>query len=292
MDSIYSLKNNELEIKVSVFGAELQSIKSADGQEFLWQADPDYWARKAPVLFPIVGALKEGCYTYQGKSYSLGQHGFARDRQFALLERGDNYLCFRLVDDAASREIFPFSFTLDIEYRLVGSRLSVIYRVKNPADEVLLFSVGGHPAFSLNWEEDDQLSDYTLLFSDPETVKAALIKDGCLDEPSLSVFESQNQIPLHNHLFDQDALIFTEHASRKVTLTHKRSTKQLSVSFEDFPHLGVWSKPNARFVCIEPWQGHLDRVDHNQQLDDKAGIVRLEQGGLYEGMYEIQVTSG
>lgn len=287
--SIHSLHNDDLTVSISNYGAELQSIKDAQGLEYLWQADPKFWARKAPVLFPIVGALKHGRYHFEGKEYALSQHGFARDRTFELVDASDSEAVYRLTDDQQTRELYPFSFVLEIAYRLQAKALIVDYRVMNPSDETLWFSIGGHPAFSLNWQAGSALSDYYLEFEHAETVQAALIENGCLGEPSVQPFVEGNRIPLSDQVFDQDALIFTEHTSRHVTLKHKTLDKSLSVRFEGFPHLGIWSKPNAPFVCIEPWQGHVDTQDHNQEFTEKAGIIALKPHQSYHASYSILI---
>lgn len=287
--SNHSLQNDFLTVTISNQGAELQSIQDAQGQEYLWQADPQFWARKAPVLFPIVGALKEGCYRFEGKEYALSQHGFARDKTFELVDASDSEVVYRLSDDNQTREVYPFKFVLDVIYRLEQHTLVVEYRVSNPSDKALWFSIGGHPAFSLNWQKGSALSDYYLEFEHAESVQAALIEDGCLGNPSIEIFKDRKLIPLTDHLFDRDALIFTEHSSRQITLKHKTLEKSLSVRFEGFPHLGIWSKPNAPFVCIEPWQGHVDTQDHNQEFTEKAGIIALKPHQNYHASYSIRI---
>ncbi|GLQ30004.1 aldose 1-epimerase family protein [Litoribrevibacter albus] len=286
---LHSLHNDYLSVSISNQGAELQSIKDAQEQEYLWQADPQFWARKAPVLFPIVGALKNDSYRFDDQEYALSQHGFARDNVFELIEATDTEAVYRLTDDKYTRELYPFEFVLDVIYRLEQQTLVVEYRVSNPSDKVLWFSIGGHPAFSLNWQKGSALSDYYLEFEHAESVQAALIEQGCLSEPSINAFVDGNLIPLSDQLFDRDALIFTEHSSRQVTLKHKTLEKSLSVRFEGFPHLGIWSKPNAPFVCIEPWQGHVDTQDHNQEFTEKAGIIALKPHQNYHASYSIRI---
>jgi len=288
--SINTLTSASLRIDISSLGAELKSIIDTSDQEYLWQAEPSFWSRRAPILFPIVGALKEGKYSYQGKEYQLSQHGFARDKKFSVLSCSDKQVTYRLTEDELTLKNYPFRFILDVCYRLEGNRLDIEYRVANPSTESLWFSIGGHPAFSLNWGVEHNISDYYLEFSDTEAVDAALIENKLLGKPSLSVFRAGRYIDLSDILFDSDALIFTKHLSRKVTLKNKYSTAALSVSFDDFPHLGIWSKPNAPFVCIEPWQGHLDTIDHNSELTEKAGIVCLPPNQHYQASYSIEIN--
>lgn len=291
MDSfINTLTSASLRIDISSLGAELKSIKDTSDQEYLWQADSSFWARSAPILFPIVGALKDGRYLYQGKEYSLSQHGFARDKMFEVYSCSENHVTYRLVDDESTLQNYPFRFVLEVTYRLVERCLNVEYRVSNPSDQSLWFSIGGHPAFSLNWSSDDHVSDYYLEFSNAETVNAALIENKLLGQPSLSVFREGRYLDLSEELFDRDALIFTEHSSRKITLRCKNSAQSLSLSFDDFPHLGIWSKPKAPFVCIEPWQGHLDTIDHNNELTEKVGMICLSRNQSYQASYSIEIN--
>ncbi|GAA3918712.1 aldose 1-epimerase family protein [Litoribacillus peritrichatus] len=284
------LKNEVLNVIIKPEGAELTSIKDKAGHEYLWQADPSVWSRHAPVLFPIVGALKNGSYCYEGTEYSLSQHGFARDSLFTVIRASDLEAEFQLKSDARTLTNYPFEFDFRVIYRLEGSQLMTRFEVYNLGDRDMLFSVGGHPAFNLNWLTGDSIDDYYLEFDQSETLNVWQLEDSLLAENPKPFLDQERIIQLSSSTFDHDALIFLEHNSGIVSLCHKRTSRRISVNISGFPHLGIWSKPGAPYVCIEPWQGHVDPTDHSGQFEDKPGIVRLCKGGHYSAEFSVTIT--
>lgn len=285
-----TLENNCLRIAVKEKGGELCSLVKKETQtEYIWQAGPDYWNRHAPVLFPIVGALKDGIYYYEGKCYKMGQHGLARDLPFRLVDREANKLVYSLKSNSFTRERYPFEFELQIIYTLHENHLTTTYRVVNPTENTLYFSIGGHPAFNCPLHEGEQRSDYQLVFEQPETISIQRIINGFRNGIWEQVLNGERRLPITDKLFEKDALIFKGLNSSSVSL-QKGDTPVLTLGFSGFPYLGVWSKSaTAPFVCIEPWFGLTDHTKHNRQLAEKEGIVALKGWGEFRHGYSVAI---
>ena len=291
--SNYILKNDELTLTVAAHGAEMRSLRrNADGREYLWQADPAYWGRTSPVLFPYVGGTKQKTVYYNGKAYFAGQHGFARDKDFALTEQTDDTLWFRLCDSADTRENYPFAFTLLLGYRLTGRTVTVLWQVENPGDETLHFSIGGHPAFNC-----DLTRDRLLFEKDGSPIKAPLVSailemngSNNLSKNVKSFDLPAGVLTLRPDLFDEDALIIEDRQADAVTLLNAENAPVLTVKF-DAPLFGVWSPTgkNAPFVCIEPWYGRCDAADFSQRLEEKAYATALAPGARFAASYDVTV---
>jgi len=285
----YTIKNSNIKIQVSSLGAELQSIKSANGIEYLWQGDNKYWGRRSPVLFPIVGALKHGYYLYNGKKYHMNQHGFARDCEFTLIDETKNSLTFELRDNSETLKKYPFKFILRIRYKIEAKSLFVHYEVINSGDTNLLFSIGAHPAFNCPLEPDFKREDYTVEFEKTENTKSQILVDGLRGGVTKKVFVKNKTIPISKGLFDDDALILSNLNSSKISIS-KGNTNYLSLCFQGFPYLGIWSKSRVSpFVCLEPWYGIADSIGHNHNLDEKEGISSLKPSGIFETSFSITI---
>ncbi len=270
---IETIENNNLQVSIKSFGAELCSIKAKSNQhEYIWQANENVWARHAPNLFPVVGKLKDNSYEYQEKNYTLTQHGFARDKEFTLIEKTNNTLVFELCANEETLKLFPFHFSFQIKYTLNNNSLFIEYKVFNPDNTDLLFSVGAHPAFNLN---ANNYNDYSIIFEKKEVEKRYLIGNGLITDKQESIIE-ENKISLTETLFDKDALVFKNLNSNSLTIKNK-SLDYLKVSWENMPFLGIWSKAKCKdFVCIEPWAGIADSVNHNKMFDKKEGLITLK----------------
>ena len=289
---MYTLTSSTTRATLSAYGAELTSfVTRINGLEYLWQADPAVWARHAPVLFPIVGRLPEDTYLHNGQTYKLTQHGFARDREFAVISRKDYESVFRLTDDEASRAVYPFAFELDITYTLRDDELEVRWQVRNPsATEELLFSIGAHPAFRLPLLSEEKVEDYFFAFDHPVTAERHLLKGGLLSGETAPSLQNQAELPLTYELFADDALVFKHYDFTRVALRSRRSPHFVRVQFDGFPYLGLWTKgPGAEFVCIEPWQGIASSVGRPTELSDKEGILSLMPGQQFEAAYRITI---
>jgi len=284
------IRNGRVAVSVRRQGAELCGLKGADGTEYLWQADPAVWGRHAPVLFPIVGKLAGDRYTTGGRAYSMNQHGFARDMEFDLVESSAGSLTYRLSASAATRAQYPFYFALTRRYRLLESGVEISNEVTNPGAESLLFSIGEHPGFALTWGAGDRVEDYALEFEQAESLDTVLLgPDHLLSSQTERVPLDGRVLPLRGDLFDKDALIFLSLKSRQVALVSRKHRRRLTVSFPGFPQLGIWAKPGAPFVCIEPWYGHADPHGHNGELAIKPGIIALNPGKSFVCTWRVRV---
>jgi galactose mutarotase-like enzyme len=283
------LSNDQLSVTIAEKGAELQRLTRKDGQvEYLWSGDPAFWAKKSPVLFPVVGGLKNNRYTYNGQEYTLGRHGFARDMVFAVAEQTASSIRFRLTDNADTLKVYPFRFVFEVAYAIEGTRLSVTYRVQNSGEEDMYFSVGGHPAFKVPLTAGSAYEDHYLEFNKEETSgKWPLSADGLIERTPQPLLQHTHTLRLTKPLFYGDALVFKQLASDKVSLKSDTAAHGLEFSFEGFPYLGIWAAKDADFVCIEPWCGIADHVDASGRLEEKEGINKLSAGGVFERSWQV-----
>ncbi len=268
--------NDRLRVAVRAEGAELISLRTGAGEELLWQAGPE-WPRHAPVLFPIVGRLANDTLRHAGRTMRLTQHGFARDRRFEWLAREDDGCRLLLEDDAGSRAMFPFGFRLEVGYRLEGGRLAVEYGLRNTGTDVLPASLGAHPAF--RWPLRDGLDPlaHRLVFAEPEPAPVRRVAGGLL-RPDAEASPIQGRVlALRPGLFADDALILDRPASRSVTYGVEGGPA-LEVAWHGMTQLGIWSKPGAAFLCIEPWHGLADPAGYDGDFVDKPFLMRLRPG--------------
>ena len=290
INDMKTISNKQLTIQVSPHGAELCSIV-ANGKEYLWQADPAFWKRHSPVLFPIVGSVWENEYRNEGIPYTLTQHGFARDMEFTLISEKEDEVRYRLVSNEETLHKYPFPFCLEIGYRIQGKKIEVMWEVKNTGDKEMYFQIGAHPAFY--WPEFDASNSERGFFRfDKENgLKYILISEkGCADPSTEYSLElTDGLLPLDTHTFDKDALILENEQVRKVTLYNKEKLAYLSLHF-NAPVVGLWSPPakNAPFVCIEPWYGRCDRAHYTGEYKDKDWM-HLQPEEIFQGGYTIEI---
>ena len=284
---IYVGTSKGFSFSVNDHGAELCSLCGPDGTEYIWQADASVWAKHAPILFPIVGRLCNDNYCLGGQTRTMKQHGFARDLDFKLIQRESDALKFRLVATDLTRRQYPFDFVLDVGYRLDGAALTITYEVRNPNDTVLPFSIGAHPAFACSWESGDTVDCYYLEFEKSEDVRTVLLDGGLFTREKLPVLHETRELALNAHTFDRDAIILLDHRSRAITLHRRNTSRSLTVSFDGFPALGIWSKPGAPFVCIEPWIGHADPVEPYGDFVNKPDLLHLAAGRTFSCAYSV-----
>lgn len=269
-----------LEIKTKKSGAELTSIK-LNGEEKLHQGK-EFWNRQAPILFPIVGQIKEGKTIINGKTYMMGQHGFARDMEFEEIEK-NRYL---LKSSKETLEKFPFNFELYVEYEVNENELTTKYRVINKDEKQMLFGIGGHPAFLCNYST----GDFQIQFNQTEDKLEFLqLENGLISCKKAPNILEENSINLEADTFKNDAIIMKNLKSNKVTLYNKKENKKiLEFDFTGFPYLALWSKIGAPFVCIEPWYNTADKVDLTGRFEDKENILKLEPEEKFECKYKIK----
>lgn len=285
---VHGLSSDKLSVLVSTKGAELISIKNQADEEQLWQADPKVWPRHAPVLFPIVGKLKNNLYFFEDKQYNLGQHGFARDKEFRVIKQSKNELIFELTEDAESLMVYPFQFKLQISYSLKGSILITAYSLNNPAPKELYFSVGAHPGFKLKKEEDYYLefekSDFTL----------TTLKNGLISNTRNKIRLTGNKLSIEQDLFLNDALVFENAQISRVSLCSVQKGTILTLDCEGWPFFGIWSKmtesKKPEFLCLEPWYGIADSELHGGQIKTKKGIMVLPSGGVFNAAFRLSLA--
>ncbi len=285
-----TLKNEWITASIDSLGAELTSLRlNEDGTEYLWQADAAHWGRHAPVLFPIVGRLRKDRCRIAGESYAMTQHGFARDMEFSLAAQSVDAVTYRLSDNASTLQKYPYPFAFYIECRLRANGIDVAYRVENKGDTEMFFSLGAHPAFNCPLVSGETFDDYYLEFEKAETIGNYVLENGLLRLETKPLLRNEAVIGLHYPLFANDALVFNGLQSNEISLKSRKSDKSVSVIFEGFPYLGVWSKAAAPFVCIEPWYGVADLADEERAFEKKEGIQKLAAHETFRAAYRIEI---
>lgn len=288
-----TLSNDFLTIRVSPFGAELNSIvANATKKEYIWQADPAYWKRHSPILFPIVGGVWNGEYRHQGDTFQLPQHGFARDKEFSLIEETSNEVRFCLTDDAETRKNYPFFFRLEIAYRLINNEVHILWTVRNTGIVEMHFQIGAHPAFYYpNYNPSTPGRGYFAFDNNKNLIYTALGEKGCVgDEKHPIPLDNEGLLPLDNHTFDIDTFIIEDNQLRRVNLLDMERRPYLSVHFVA-PVVGLWSPPekDAPFVCIEPWYGRCDRVNYTGEYKNRDWVQHVSPGEEFRSSYVIEI---
>ncbi len=269
-------------------GAELSSLKIGD-DEVIWQSRPEVWSGSAPVLFPIIGRLKGGGYTHDGRRYDMAKHGLVRSRRLVVSQRGLDTVTFSLEADDSTRASYPFSFVFRVTFTLGVRSLGVSYEVDNDGDGEMYFSLGSHPAIRLPLDSA-ALEDYYVELSEPETLGRYRIVDGLLSVTSEPLLNNEREIPLTRHLFADDALVFRSVQSSSVSVKCRRSGRVVRIDTGGAPDLGLWAKPGADYVCIEPWWGTDDSADVDGELHHKPGIRSLAPGETFRTAIAITLT--
>lgn len=277
-----------LTVSINEKGAELQSIR-LNGIEYLWQADGAFWGKHSPVLFPIVGELRDGKYFFKDKVYKLSRHGFARDKMFTAEQTSSTSAIFSLQYDAESLAVYPFQFVFNVEYKISGTTVFCTYHVSNAGDADMYFSVGGHPAFNVPLVKDLQYTDYFLQFNNDEILNCYLLHKGLTAGDTEQLILNNRMLQLHPSLFYTDAIVLKHIKSNEVKLFSDKDEHGLTFRFDDFSFFGIWAAVDAPFVCLEPWCGIADNIYHNQQLINKEGINKLAPAGSWERTWSIEL---
>ena len=278
---IHILENDNFSLNIDSFGAELKSAKYKNN-EYLHEGDELYWKRSSPVLFPIVGKLKDDKYTYNSKTYKLSQHGFARESEFRLESKDTNKIIFILEHSVESLKHYPFKFSLEITYILYENYFEILYKVTSCED--IYFSLGTHPAFKLH----SSINDSFIEFEKEELADLYCLdkKSGCIDSKKEHFLDS-NIINLQKDTFKNDALIFKNLISKSVILKNTKNKKEVNIKYNNFKNLGLWAPLNAPFICIEPWCGIADDINTNYKFEDKDDIEFLEKGDEFKASLQI-----
>jgi len=286
------LNSESATVEIRPLGAELISFKDNEsGREYMWSGDAEFWTGRSPVLFPIVGSVYDGVMRAEGGEYALKNHGFARNREFRLVEAEETRAVFHLSADDETLAIYPYKFALTLTYTLEGSSLRIQYRVDNDDDKNIYFQLGTHPAFNCPIGGDGEFEDYVLEFNEEETLERFYVTGGNIQIPDKSetVLEKGTVLPLTRAQFEEGAMIFRDVKSDRVTLKSEKSEHSVSVSSENFPYLGVWQPKNAPFICIEPWHGLADADKFEGELKDKELAVELASGEYFEAALVIEI---
>jgi galactose mutarotase-like enzyme len=281
---MYYLENEYLKIAVASLGAELQSVRCVKTDtEYLWNGDPKFWTGRAPVLFPIVGAVKDGEYRLNGKTYKMPQHGFARKAEFAVTTQTDSYIAFETESTEETLACYPYAFSLKIIYELNGNTLSTKYIVTNKDNGDMYFSIGAHPAFVCPFD-----GNY-LEFNEKETSGVHTILPGGLVTLDTKPFlYNESIIELKHELFETDALVFSNLKSDKLSLKSRKNDGFLTMTYSGFPYMGIWTKVGAPYICLEPWYGVADPPEFSGELSDKPGIMKLDGNGVFECEHVVE----
>jgi galactose mutarotase-like enzyme len=286
-----NIRNGIWSVRISETGAELKSLRRLEtGQEHIWHGDPAWWAGSAPVLFPVIGGLRNGEYSWEGRKYKLASHGFARVSEFSVARRGEDFAELTLASSAKTRETYPFDFNLKVSFALDRSGIAVRYDVANTGTGPMYFSIGSHPAFVVPFA-GGVLENYYVLFEREESLERWFFKDGVIEAGKTEeVFENSRVINLTRTVFDKGIMIFKHPASREFSIANSRNSCAVRVITDGVPYVGVWSKPGgAPFLCIEPWHGIPDMSDATGNIMEKEGIISLEPRVLFSTGYRIEI---
>lgn len=287
----YEISNEQISIRIDSMGAELKSLKKKDTDtEYMWEGNPEYWKRTSPVLFPIVGSLCDGSYLLDGRRYPMGQHGFARDMEFQLKSQSSHEIWFSLASSAETMEKYPYAFLLEIGYELRETTVVVKWKVGNPAETPLHFSIGGHPAFRCPVVKGENQEDYKIWLDAAEQVTTGVIENGLMTAKEAVYPLKEGYLQITEHLFDQDALVIENHQAQEVAFVKPDGNTYLTVRF-DAPLFGIWSPAgkSAPFICVEPWYGRCDAHAFQGTWEEREWGQHLAAGESFEASYRIIV---
>lgn len=285
------IKNDQLTLEISSLGAELQSIKDANGNEYLWDGDEKYWNRHSPILFPIVCGLWKDTYRTEGKEYHLPRHGFARDTEFKLVGKTADRLTFALIDNEETQKNYPYHFNLAISYRLQGNEIHVIWHVENTDDKEIFFQIGGHPAFMVPGCKKGEEMKATLKLDNEAPVRLYGNVGGCIDRQAKETVETDKGIwEVNEETFVEDAVIFDKSQVKQVSILNEQGEPHVTLEFKT-PAVGIWNPTgkHAPFICIEPWYGLSDWAEYDGEFKDKYLMNRLQPGASFMSEYIIRI---
>ncbi len=292
MSELVFLENDCLRVAIHPRGAELQLLENKKtGKSYLWTGDSAWWGKFSPVLFPIVGSLKDNTYYYNGKAYTLPRHGFARDRSFVAEKTSTVTANFNLQDDAGTRSVYPFSFSLDLYYQLVNDRLSLRYTVQNKGAGRLWFSLGAHPAFALpprGVEAPQAFSRHYLEFDTSTSLRRFTLENGLVSPRTETVALPDRRLYIRKELFAKDAMVLKDIPDTCICLRADLHPYGVEFRWKDFPFFGIWQPAGAPFICLEPWCGVADQVNHNQDITQKEGIQSLAAGDYFMREWSVR----
>ena len=291
---LHTIENDYLRVSVDDNGAELCSIfDKVHNREVIWKADPAYWKRHAPVLFPNVGRHFEDHYRINGTEYPSKQHGFARDSEFTCVDMTADSITHKLKSSDATKENYPFDFELKIKHVLEKNQVSVCWEVVNHSNETMYFTIGGHPAFNVNVLPDTDFEDYSLAFKEGTESLSYVLLDTesgtAIADKTYELKLTNSKYALKKDMFDKDALVFDNGQIEWAALALPDGKPYIALESKGFPNFGIWSKPGAPYVCLEPWCGRCDNRGFEGELSEKPDINALKAGEVFEKSYDIIV---
>ena len=286
---IVTIRNELLTVDIEDLGAQLSSVRNHHGTEYLWQGDADIWPRRAPILFPVLGRVKDNTYLLDGVAHKIGQHGFARDCVFEVVEHTDHKAVFRLTDDAETRRLYPFSFSLTVTYTLEGNSLTKSHRVENCSEQVMYYELGVHDGFRAPLEEGETMAQYAIRLPGLDAITPYGMDEAAMVTPKGETIPLENgRLSLTPSTYGLDTVILDQPPQAKAVLVDGQDRPRVTVDFAQFPYLGIWTqtKPfDTNYVCIEPWTTLPDATFVGRELKDKAGIRSLQPGQAEELSY-------
>lgn len=290
MGEMVEIGSSALRASINPFGAELSSLRDAQGRDYMTDANPAFWTGRAPILFPIVGRLNDDLLWIDGASYRMEKHGFARRSAFDPVDVTASGALFRMTDTVETRAQFPFHFLLEIGFSVSGAALTMTAKVGNDGDRAMPFSFGWHPAFAWPLPGGGARADHRIVFERPEPgMLRGLTPDGLIADDRLSPVIGDTLL-LADSLFEQDALIWEPVESRRLCYAGATGP-QLDIEFPDTDRLGIWTKPGAQFVCVEPWHGIADRVGYAGEFADRPGVMTLAPGDQFQAVMRVTLST-
>lgn len=286
------IENEKLICKIESTGAEIRSLKNkATGEEFIWQIDKSIWGSSSPLLFPVIGKVKEDKVVFNGKSYAMPKHGIIRNNDFLSFEQlGVSKCAFRLASSEVTLKQYPYKFLFSVEFSLIEKRLIMSYNIENRDSVSMQFACGGHTAYACPLDESIKLTDYVVEFPTQINLESSKLgASGLLLDNKRKIQCNGNTLSLSDTLFNEDALIFTDIEFDWVRLRRKASEKGVIVRFANYPHLALWSKPFADYICIEPWLGLPDKEDESLDLTEKSTYKTIEPSGKFSISIETEI---
>ncbi len=289
---IVKIDNERIQVGIDTLGAELKSLQCIeDGHEYMWPGSETSWKGSSPILFPIIGAVNDDKYSYEGETYEIPSHGFGRRSEFSVTSQTFDSVTFSLVDNERTLEVFPFEFLLNITYTIKHDELIVSYEVNNRNSGDMLFSIGAHPGFNCPLEEGLSFSDYRLVFDKKESSQRRFKVGKVLSGERGPLFDNEDTLRLEHDDYRDGALIFDDLRSQKVTLMSPKGTRKVHMDFSGFPYFGIWTFPQAPqdYLCLEPWYGIDSTAGDALELDKKEGLVHLGPGEVFKAAYTIRI---
>ena len=282
---ISTIENGVLKVSISNVGATVKSVKDASGEEFIWRADPQFWAGSAPILFPICGGLNNDTYRYNRREYKLGRHGYIRFREFEVYEQKADEIVFLSRSDEETLACYPFEYELFVRFKLDESKLSTTYTVKNKSGVEMYFSIGAHEGYYC----PEGIEEYDVILPEAETLYSTVLEGNVLGNNKVRIIENSDRIALKYDYFAVDALVFKDMKARSAVLKNRNNGKAVKVTFEGCDYFLLWTKPDAPYICLEPWCGISDNKDTDKNFKTKEGIRQIAAGGNFVNEHSIEV---